>query len=518
MNIKIITLLARCVTIEIEQPGIFQTDEYEIFLNDNRIKKSNRIIETIYNLEPDREYTLYIKTNKEKLEPIVFTTPSERVTLNVKDFGAVGDGIHNDTLPIQAAILSCPAQGRVYIPEGIYKVSSIFLKSNINVEIGKNAELSAYTQREMFPVLPGKIKETNREEEYNLGTWEGDPFDAFAAIITGIEVENVNLYGEGVIDGCASFDNWWHNAKQLVIAYRPRMLFFNHCSNIQVIGLTLKNAPSWNVHPYFSKHLKFLCMNILSPQDSCNTDGIDPESCEDVDITGCYFSVGDDCIAVKSGKIYMGKKYKTPSSNIRIRQCYMRDGHGAVTVGSEIGAGVRDLVVSDCKFENTDRGLRIKLRRGRGKDCVLDAIWFHHIQMDEVKTPFVLNSFYFCDPDGKTEYVRSKDKLPVDDRTPCVKNLKFSDIVCENSHFASVYFYGLPEKKIESIYMENVSISFAKDAKTGVAAMMDDCEPSSKKGIYLHNINKVTLKNVEVAGYEGEPFIINEVDELIQEP
>ena len=89
-------------------------------------------------------------------------------------------------------------------------------------------------------------------------------------------------------------------------------------------------------------------------------------------ICGVRFSLGDDCIAVKSGKIYMGRRYKTPSSNIHVYQCLMEHGHGAVTVGSEMAGGVNNLIVEKCRFYHTDRGLRIKTRRGRGKDAILE--------------------------------------------------------------------------------------------------------------------------------------------------
>ena len=157
-----------------------------------------------------------------------------------------------------------------------------------------------------------------------------------------------------------------------------------------------------------SKHLKFIDVKILNPANSHNTDGLDPESCQDVLVLGTYISVGDDCIAIKSGKIYMAQKEKTPTEDMTVRQCCMRDGHGAVTVGSEIAAGVKDVHIRDCMFMNTDRGLRVKTRRGRGKLSVLDDISFENIDMDNVMTPFVVNSFYFCDPDGKTEYVGSR--------------------------------------------------------------------------------------------------------------
>lgn len=156
-----------------------------------------------------------------------------------------------------------------------------------------------------------------------------------------------------------------------------------------VQGITVRNSPSWNIHPYFSDHLRFFDLKVLNPKDSPNTDGLDPESCQDVEIAGVYFSLGDDCIAVKSGKIYMGSTYKRPSKDISIRRCCMRDGHGSVTIGSEMAGGVKNLTVKDCMFLHTDRGLRIKTRRGRGKDAVVDGIVFEHIRMDHVMTPFL---------------------------------------------------------------------------------------------------------------------------------
>ena len=153
----------------------------------------------------------------------------------------------------------------------------------------------------------------------------------------------------------------------------------------------------------------------------------------------------------------------------------MQDGHGAVTVGSEIAAGVDDIHISKCRFSNTDRGLRVKTRRGRGKDSVLKGIVFEDLELEGVKAPFVVNSFYFCDPDGRTEYVGTKEALPVDERTPKIESIEFRNIVCRNAHYCGTYIYGLPEQKIERLVFDNVSITYAKEAQTGVAAMMMGC-------------------------------------------
>jgi polygalacturonase len=189
----------------------------------------------------------------------------------------------------------------------------------------------------------------------------------------------------------------------------------------------------------------------VNPWNSPNTDGCDPESCDGIRVLGVHFSLGDDCIAVKSGKIYMGRKYKTPTQNMLVENCLMESGHGAVTVGSEIAGGVRNMTVRNCFFHNTDRGLRIKTRRGRGRDSVLDDITFENISMDHVLTPFAVNSFYFCDPDGKTDYVQSRNKYPVDDRTPEIGCLTFRNIDAVNTEYAAGYYLGLPEKPLSKL-------------------------------------------------------------------
>jgi polygalacturonase len=270
------------------------------------------------------------------------------------------------------------------------------------------------------------------------------------------------------------------------------------------------------MHPYFSKNIKFLDMAIDNPYNSHNTDGIDPESCENVEIIGVTISVGDDCIAIKSGKLFMGKKFKKPSDNFIIRNCLMEKGHGSVVVGSEIAGGVKNIHVSQCLFKETDRGLRIKTRRGRGEDSVLDQINFSNIKMDGVYTPFVINMYYYCDPDGKSEYVYSKEALPVDDMTPSIKRLTFTDITCQNSEVAAAFFYGLPESPIEAVSLKNIVFEFKEEAQKGVPAMMSFLEPVSKMGIFARHIKQLTLDNVKVIGYQGKEKDIECVDNFIE--
>ncbi len=513
MKFKPIVITSRSVTLEMQNTDIVSTNDYELFVNGELYTKSNLNVVSVFNLNPDTEYEFVVKSN-DVSEKLVIKTLYESVCLNVRRFGAKGDGKTNDTNALQAAILACPDNGRVYIPEGDYYTSALFLRSNITIEISKYARLVGDIDRNHYPVLPGMTYTSDEKDEYNLGSWEGNPLDCFASIITGINVENINIIGEGVIDGNAQNSDWWVDVRTKRIAWRPRGVFLNKCKNVTLQGVTVTNTPSWNLHPYFSENLKFIDLKLVNPKDSPNTDGCDPESCKNVDIIGVYFSVGDDCIAIKSGKIYMGRKYKKPSEAFNIRNCSMNFGHGSIVLGSEMSGGIKDITVSNCLFHQTDRGLRIKTRRGRGKDAIIDGITFKNIKMTEVLTPLVINMFYFCDPDGHTEYVYSKEKLPVDDRTPYLGKFTFKDIECSDVNVAAGTFYGLPEAPIKSIEIENVSFGYAKDPKEGRPAMMDGLDPMKGKGLIFNYVDEVKLKNVTFHGLkdkEIETVCVNKI-------
>ncbi len=507
---------ARCVTIEIEDGGIFEAKRtWDIYVDGEYYGQTRRVVTSIYGLKPDTLYRIDVRAGEEGAF-LEVKTDYEFVTLNVRDFGAKGDGVQDDTGFIQAAVMACPRNSRVLVPPGTYRVTSLFLKDYLQLELAKGAVLSAESDRTRFPVFPGMVQSYDEEGEYNLGTWEGNPLPMFSGIITGINVKHVAIYGQGTINGNANdnWGNWWYNPKVMRIAWRPRMIFLNYCEDITVQGIQVLNSPSWNIHPYFSLKLRFVDLTVLNPKDSPNTDGLDPESCKDVEVVGVYFSLGDDCIAVKSGKIYMGSKYKVPCENVLIRQCHMENGHGSITLGSEMAGGVKGLTVKDCRFSHTDRGLRVKTRRGRGKDAVLDGILFENIQMDHVMTPFVVNSFYNCDPDGFSEYVKTKKALPVDDRTPQVRSLVFKKVEASNCHVAAAFLYGLPEKKIREVVMEQVHIRFAQNPREGLPAMMEGAAPCKRLGVFARNIDRLSLQDVEVTGQEGDKFLLDGIGQL----
>lgn len=499
MKIKLVSVTSITASFEIENNYCFYlNDEVSVYVNNKEIYLTKQNVFTLYDLEPDTNYNVFIKNNKnnEQSESLNFKTESESVVINVMDFGAVGDGKNIDTSFLQAAIEICPKGGRVVVPKGTYLTGPLFLRSNITVDLKEGAVILGLEQRKDYPILRGNIKGTKKE--YYVGSWEGNEADEFASLITAIGVENVNIVGKGTLDGNSNFDTWWLNPKKENIAWRPKTVFLNGCKNVLLEGITVKNSPSWTIHPLMSEDLKFIDLNIENPFDAPNTDALDPESSKNVLILGNTFSVGDDCIAIKSGKIDISKKNPVASENIYIRNCNMKFGHGAVVIGSEMSSGVKSIFISNCIFNSTDRGLRVKTRRGRGSKGIIDDIHVSNVKMDKVQTPFAINSFYFCDADGKTKYVWNKEKLPVDDRTPYIGSIYIEDVVCSNTKVCAAFMYGLPERKIERVHMKNVKVEFDENAEEGYADMMSSLEPMKRNGMYFNNVRNLYLENVEI--------------------
>ncbi|MBQ7845097.1 MAG: glycoside hydrolase family 28 protein [Clostridia bacterium] len=504
MKMKVLFCSPRSVTVKLADGRLYATEKaYRLTLNGQEAGAADTVITSLYGLWPDTKYHLQAWDGDALLAEAEFRTEEESFTMNVRQFGAVGDGVHDDTAAIQAAITCCPKKGRVLIPAGAYRVKPLFLKSHIRLELQKGATLQLERDRSLFPILPGMIQSTDEESDFNLGTWEGNPLDMFGSLFTGVDVKDVVIYGQGIADGMAPDSDWWVTPRIKRGAWRPRLLYLCRCENVTVQGITFRNSPAWNLHPYFSNELKFLNISVQAPANSPNTDGFDPESCKGILVAGAHFSLGDDCIAIKAGKLYMGATYATPCEDIEIINCLMEDGHGGVTVGSEMAGGVKHVRVKDCLMRNTDRGLRVKTRRGRGKNGVIDDIVFDHVEMEQVGTPFVVNCLYYCDPDGHTEYVQSLEKQPVDDRTPYVGSVTFRQVNATGVSCAG-YFLGLPEQPIKHVTMEQVNIACAPDAAPMQPAMADCVPKCVCKGIVASDVEKMTLKNVQITGYEGE--------------
>src|SRR5258706_5131656 len=163
---------------------------------------------------------------------------------------------------------------------------------------------------------------------------------------------------------------------------RTNMLEPYRCTNVLIEDVTILGSPMWVVHPVLCTNVTVRRVKVNS--HGPNNDGCDPESCKDVLIEDCVFDTGDDCIAIKSGRNNDGRRVGVPTENVVIRGCRMKDGHGGVTVGSEISGGVRYVFAEKCQLDspNLDRVFRIKNNALRGG--TLEHIYMRDVTVGQV--------------------------------------------------------------------------------------------------------------------------------------
>ena len=493
----------------------YASGTYKVFVNDAFLFDNNTNVFSLYDLIPDQEYHVEVKGMESGFEEsLQIHTKKDTFSCSVFRFGARGDGITDDTDSIQMAIDFLPENGKLVFESGVYLTRPLSLKSHITLELKKGAVLRGWADRNCYPVIPGEVIDDQTGESKIYSAFEGVSHDAYKSLITAVNASDICITGEGTIDGNAQNTDFWTSWRTFEPS-RPRLLSFVNCSDIILHGFTGCNSPAWNLHPFHCRNVSILNVSVKAPKDSPNTDAIDPEACAGVDIIGCRLSVGDDCIAIKSGKIELARRFSWPASDHTVRNCLMEDGHGAVTLGSESAMGIRNLDVRQCFFKKTDRGLRIKTRRGRGKDSNITDVVFDNIRMESVLTPIVINMWYnCCDPDRYTEYVWSREHLPVDDRTPHLGDFRFTNMDCVNSQVAACYIDGLPEMPIDSVTFENIRVTFDPEAKEGVPAMQNFAKKRCRLGFYLDNVKKIRLNHVMIQNAIGDPVVTDHCDDL----
>ncbi len=375
--------------------------------------------------------------------------------LDVRSFGAMGDGLTLNTEAFRQAIHACheAGGGAVRIPAGTWLSGPIHLRSNVNLHLEDGALVRFSTRfADYLPVV--------------FTRWEGVECYNYSPLIYARDCENVAVSGEGVLDGQGQA--WWHwktlqqaAAKTLYdaesegvpvdrrvfgseeAALRPQFLQTVHCRNVLVEGVTFVNGPMWTVHPVYCENV--LVRGITVQSEGPNTDGLNPDSCRNVLVEGCAFHTGDDCVAVNSGMNEDGWRVNRPCENIEIRNCTMSEGHGAVAIGSGMSGGVRNVYVHDCRVTGGDQGIRLKSMRGRGG--FVDNVHFENIHMAGLRQEaIVLNMFY----GSSTAASRS-------DAPPAFRNVHIRKVTCERAGLA-VAIRGLPEQPVERVVLEDLRL------------------------------------------------------------
>jgi len=356
-----------------------------------------------------------------------------------RSFGAKGDGVSKDTAAIQAAIDACERRGGglVRLDAGTYLSAPIVLKSNITLQLDRGATLIGSSDHQDYPPKT-EFRAPGRQ-----------------SLVSAISASNVSITGEGVIDGAG--ESWWQIARLVKDAGvmgsdqpRPRLIVFDHCRHVRVEGITIKNSPMWQLVPYYSDDVTIRNIKVLAPADSPNTDAIDPFSSSDVRIDHVFADVGDDDIAIKSGKANSPGP-DNPSRDITITDCTFLHGHG-LSIGSEIAGGAQNIRAERIHFQGTDNGIRVKANRDRGGD--VSHLVFREIDMKDVKNAVVISEYYpkmLPPPEPDTAQ-------PVTRLTPHFHEIVLQNLRATGTDSAGVVA-GLPEAPVVGVVLKNVTIS-----------------------------------------------------------
>ena len=414
---------------------------------------------------------------------MAITLKAERV--DMLKSGAKADGKTLNTMLINHTVdrLSQAGGGTLFFPAGTYLTGAIRLKSNITLELEAGATLLFSDNFDDY--LP--FMEVRHE---------GVMMKSFSPLISAMDAENITIKGEGTLDGQGKA--WWteflriyvdleKNGMRELNKYQPlwerendvealyaetnedwhgtlKRRFFRppfiqpvRCRRVRIEGVKIINSPFWTVNPEFCDNVVVTGVtihNVPSP----NTDGINPESCRNVHISDCHISVGDDCITLKSGRDAQARRLGVPCENITITNCTMLSGHGGVVIGSEMSGSVRKVTISNCVFDGTDRGIRIKSTRGRGGG--VEDIRVSNIIMSNIKREAVVLNLKYSEMPVE----------PMSERTPLFRDISISGLTAVGVK-TPVKIVGLEEAPVTDIILRDINVKNAREK-----CIFENCE------------------------------------------
>ena len=434
----------------------------------------------------------YIKNAPFEFGEMVLPTIPE-TSYNIKDFGGVGNGTILNTKAFEKAIstISEKGGGKLIVPAGIWLTGPIELKSKINFHVEKGAIVQFSSDINQFPM-----------REYSKGKFDVTP------PIWGNNLKDLAFTGDGIFDGAGeawrpvkkfklskedwtklvakggvlSEDGkiWWPSVnalngeklskiisanKNATIAdyeilhhyLRPMMFTLSKVTNLLIDGPTFRNSPKFVINPKNITNLVIKNTTVYNPKWAQNGDGIDISASKNVIIYNTKVNAGDDGICMKSSG--EPKNGEANLQNIIIAECTVYEGHGGFVIGSNTDGGMKNIFVSNCLFDGTDIGIRVKSNSGRGGD--VSKIYIQNIEMKNiVEEAISFDTFYADAPAGSSK--ESQDAQFTGDKVPYFHDFYISNINCESAETA-FSFTGLPNKLIENLYFKNVNIKAKHD-------------------------------------------------------
>ncbi|MBQ8031612.1 MAG: right-handed parallel beta-helix repeat-containing protein [Butyrivibrio sp.] len=278
---------------------------------------------------------------------------------NILDFGAVPDGETRSTKAIQRAIDKCTkTSGTVLIPAGAFLSGTLRLRSDVELHLEHGSRLISCLDKED---MIDYFKEDSDDNE--VDGWEGGCF------LFALHEKNIAITGTGVIDGRGRkvfFDDDPEHAFEgsplAVTGFRPRMSYLEDVENLTVSDVTFYDSAFWTLHMAGCRKVRINNIVIENNKRGPNTDGIDPDCCQDVIIRGCRIVSGDDSVVIKS-TTPMYKRYGD-CRDIIVSDCILSSNCSGIKIGTETYGDIHDVIVTDCILRDCIRGIGIWSRDG----------------------------------------------------------------------------------------------------------------------------------------------------------
>ncbi|SDX23117.1 Glycosyl hydrolases family 28 [Paenibacillus sp. PDC88] len=471
----------------------------------------------------------------------------------IVDFGAIGNGLYDNTDHINSALTACAQAGggRVIIPAGIWLTGPILLQSRTELHLERGALVRFSREYTDYPLI--------------LSSYEGRQAIRSRSPLDGENLTDVAITGEGIFDGSGDAwrpvkqnkltasawealvasggavnergggnSIWWPSERAMngasftealhtsgvrdKAAYepaheylRPNLLSLRRCKRVLLEGVTFQNSPAWNLHPWACEHVTIRQVNVRNPWYAQNGDGLDLDSVRHALVEYCSFDVGDDAICLKSGKDAEGRELGIPTEYVTIRHSTVYHGHGGFVIGSEMSGGVRHVRVSDCMFMGTDIGLRFKSARGRGG--IVEDIIIERIRMLDITKEAISFSLFY---EGKEGSGRGDEKIyAVGEGTPIFRNISIREVVCSGAQTA-MYVSGLAEMPVEDISVNNYHVHAANGFICSQAKHLELTHITAKVDqgslVSLHQCRGVELSEIDGLGADGRLLMVTGSD------
>jgi polygalacturonase len=390
------------------------------------------------------------------------------VALNVKEFGAAGDGRTKDTGAIQQAIDRCwvLGGGEVMVPAGEYLTGAVALRSGVVLRLDNDAAIVGSPDFADYPVTQVR--------------WEGKWIQGRVGLVYALDASHAGIVGPGRIVGNPALGG--RPTAQNPLRH-PALVELIGCSDIRLEQFHTDYRSMWSIHPTYCENV-FL-ENLTIRSSGGNGDGIDIDSCKHVRVDRCDIATGDDCIAIKSGRGSEAYALLKTTEDVLISNCTLAGSiFACIGIGSETSGGIRGVRIEHCKFTHAQTfAIYIKSRTGRG--AFIEDIAADDLDASDMRGGFLRINIL-------SSGLQDEAPVPGDEGIPAAKNFRFSNIRVTDCSMLTDAVSIHPRKPLDGLSLTNV---------TGACA----------KGIALANVQNAEIRHVQIAGYTGPLIGVNNV-------